>query len=319
MKAYSTDLRQKVVDAYRRGEGSMRQLAARFAVSLDFVWRLLTRYRHTHGVAPKPHGGGIPRKLKRSQEDLLLALVKADPAATLAELNQQFKDRTGVVVSDATISLTLRRRGITRKKLSYHASERDARSRTRKARQQFHDAQPDLDPQRLIFIDEAGVNLGMARHYGRSPSGCRAQADKPYHADPPLTLVGALSLDGVGAFMELEGAIDGHAFLGFVEQLLIPTLRPGDQVWLDNLSSHRVEGIQEAIEAQQAELHFLPPYSPEYSPIELLWAKLKAWLRGAAARTQEALDGELLNALDDITEKDIKGWFKHCGFRTEPG
>jgi transposase len=237
----------------------------------------------------------------------------------MAELNQPFQARTGVVVSDATISLTLRRRGITRKKLSYHASERDAKSRTRTVRQQFHDAPPEMDPKRLIFVDEAGVNLSMARHYGRAPSGCRAHADKPYHADPPLTLVGALSLDGVGAFMELEGAINGHAFLSFVEQLLVPTLRPGDRVWLDNLSSHRVEGIQEAMEAHQAELHFLPPYSPEYSPIELLWATLKAFLRGAAARTREALDGELLNALDEVTENNIKGWFKHCGYRTEPG
>jgi transposase len=152
MKAYSTDLRQKVVDAYRRGEGSMRRLAARFAVSLDFVWRLLTRYRHTHRVAPKPQGGGIPRKLKRSQEDLLLALVQADPAATMAELNQPFQARTGVGVSDATISLTLRRRGFTRKKLSYHASERDTAPRIQKARQQFHDAQPERDPQRLISL-----------------------------------------------------------------------------------------------------------------------------------------------------------------------
>jgi transposase len=159
----------------------------------------------------------------------------------------------------------------------------------------------------------------MARRYGRSPSGCRAHPVQAQGADPPLTLVGVIRLGGVGAFRELEGAINGHAFLGFVEPLLVPTRRPGDQVWLDNLISHHVAGVQEAMEAQPAELHFLPPYSSEYSPIERLWAKLKAWLRGAAARSREALDGELLNALDEITEKDIKGWFKHCGFRTEPG
>lgn len=318
MRPYSNDLRQKVVEAYTKGEGSMRRLAARFSVSLDFVWRLLKRYRQTRRVDPKPHGGGQPRKLRELDEAILEQLVEEHADATLSELNQLLKAKTGVAVSDATIGLSLRRRGITRKKLSYHASEREADEEIEQARQQFQQAQAEMDPTHLIFIDEAGVNLGMARRYGRAPRGCRAHADKPVNPGPNLTLVSALGLTEVRAIMELDGPLNGNAFTSFIHQLLVPTLQPGDQVWLDNLSSHQVAGIQEAVQAQQAEVHFLPPYSPDFSPIELFWSKVKAFLRGSAARTREALDGEIRNALDAVTETDIKGWFKHCGYCTEP-
>ncbi len=318
MRPYSNDLRQKVVDAYQNGEGTMRALARRFSVSLDFVWRLLKRYRQTRRVDPKPHGGGQRRKLGAYETQVLKQLVDDHPAATLSELNQLLKEKTEVPVSDSTISLSLRRCGITRKKLSYHASEREADEGIQQRREAFQQGQAEMDTKHLIFIDEAGVNLGMARRYGRAPSGARAHADKPVNKGPNLTLVSALGLTGVRAIMELEGAINGNAFDSFVRQLLVPNLQPGDQVWLDNLSSHKVEGIQEAIEAQHAELHFLPSYSPDFSPIELFWSKIKEFLRGSAARTQDALDGEIRNALDEVTENDIKGWFKHCGYCTEP-
>jgi transposase len=319
MKPYSNDFRQKVVDAYEHKEGSMRALARRFSVSLDFVFRLMKRYRQTLGVDPKPHGGGQVRKLTAYDARVLKDLVEAHPEATLSELNEWLKEKTDVAVSDSTISLSLRRAGITRKKLSYHASEREADETIEQAREQFQQAQATMDTQQLIFIDEAGVNLGMARRYGRAPRGCRARASKPVNKGPNMTLVGALGLSGVNAIMELEGAINGNAFESFVRQCLVPTLQPDDQVWLDNLSSHKVEGIQEAIEAKQAELHFLPSYSPDFSPIESFWSKIKESLRGSAPRTREALDGEIRNALDEVTESDIKGWFKHCGYCTEPG
>ncbi len=317
MRPYSNDLRQKVVDAYMSKKGSMRALAVRFSVSLDFVWRLLDRYRRTGRLNPKPHGGGPPRKLSRADEQVLGQLLKAHPEATLSELNQQLKAKTGVQVSDSSIGLSLRRRGITRKKLSYRASERRGDEELERAREQFQQQQPELDAKRLIFVDEAGVNLAMVRRYGRALSGCRAYADKPVNKGVNLTLVGALGLSEVRAIMELEGPINGNAFTAFVRQFLAPTLQPGDQVWLDNLSSHKVEGIQEVIESRQAELHFLPKYSPDFSPIEPFWSKIKEFLRGAAARTRQALDGEIRNSLDEVTKTDIKGWFNHCGYCTE--
>ena len=317
MRPYSNDLRQKVVDAYMNKKGSMRALAVRFSVSLDFVWRLLDRYRRTGRLNPKPPRGGAPRKLSRADEQVLRQLVKAHPEATLSELNQQLKAKTGVEVSDSTIGLSLRRRGITRKKLSYRASERRGDEEIERAREQFQQQQPELDAKRLIFVDEAGVNLAMVRRYGRAPSGCRAYTDKPVNKGVNLTLVGALGLSEVRAIMELEGPINGNAFTAFVRQFLAPALQPGDQVWLDNLSSHQVEGIQQVIESRKAQLHFLPKYSPDFSPIEPFWSKIKEFLRGAAARTRQALDGEIRNSLDEVTKNDIKGWFNHCGYCTE--
>ena len=186
------------------------------------------------------------------------------------------------------------------------------------SRECFEQEQPELDVNHQVLIDEAGVNLGLVRSYGRAPSGCRAVGDKPVNPGPNISLVGALGIDGVRAIMMVEGAVNGPLFTGFLEQLLAPVLKPGDQVWLDNLSVHKVDGVAEVIEAQQAELHYLPRYSPEFSPMELCWSKLKAWLRGAAPRTIEALEGEIRNALDEITESDIKGWFAHCGYYIEP-
>lgn len=317
MKPYSNDLRQKVVDAYKKGEGSMRKLARRFSVSLGFVWLLMQRYRQTGEVAPKAHGGGPRRKLTAYDGIVLERLVEEHPAATLVELSELLKEETKAQVSASTIGLTLRRRGITRKKISYHASEREQSKEVQQARADFQEDQPKMAAEKLIFVDEAGTNLGMARHYGRALSGCRAHADKPCNPGPNISMVGALGLDGVAAIMTLEGAINGNAFTRFIEHFLAPELKPGDQVWMDNLSSHKVDGIEEEIEKKGAELHYLPSYSPDFSPIELFWSKVKEFLRGSAARTRYALDGEIRNALDEVTKNDIKGWFKHCGYCTK--
>ncbi len=235
MKPYSNDLRQKVVEAYKKGEGSMRKLARRFSVSLSFVWLLMQRYRETGGVAPKAHGGGQARKLTLYDEVVLEQLVKDHPAATLMELSELLKDKTEAEVSASTIGLTLRRRGITRKKISYPATEREESEEVQQAREEFQEEQPKMEAKKLIFVDEAGTNLGMAQRDGRALSGCRAQADKPYNPGQNISLVGALGLDGVAAMMMLEGSVNGNAFSGFTEQLLVPELKPGDQVWMDNL------------------------------------------------------------------------------------
>lgn len=319
MRAYSNDLRQKVIDAYLKGEGSMRQLAKRFSVSLNFVWLLIERYRRTGGVNPKPHGGGQRRKLSPEQEQVMVRLVKQHPVATLVEVAQLFEQATGMRVSPATVGLTLRRRGFTRKKVSYHASEREESEEIQQAREQFRQGQSQMEAGRLIFIDEAGVNLGMARRYGRAPCGERVVAGKPANPGPNLSLIGAVGLEGVKALLEVEGSVNGEVFTAFIEQCLGPQLKPGDQVWMDNLSAHKVEGIVEAIEARHATAHYLPAYSPDFSPIELFWSKLKDWLRGAAARTRDELDEAIRNGLDDMTDDNFKSWFKHCGFCIEPG
>jgi transposase len=154
----------------------------------------------------------------------------------------------------------------------------------------------------------------MSRRYGRAPYGCRVPDAVPKNFGRNVTILGALSCTGLDAVMSVDGATDTAVFRVYVEQVLVPTLVPGDIVIMDNLSTHKVTGIREAIEAAGAQLLYLPPYSPDYSPMESCWSKLKASLRKAKARTRTALDEALTQAIDHITESDAKGWFQLCGY-----
>jgi transposase len=171
-----------------------------------------------------------------------------------------------------------------------------------------------IDAQDRVFLDETGVNLAMARHYARAPQGERAYAAKPVNKGKNITVLGALSLGGIQAAMTVEGSTDTAVFLTYVQRVLVPTLRPGQVVLMDNLSAHKDERIQTAIASVGAKLEYLPPYSPDLSPIEECWSKLKASLRATAARTREALDAAITHAFTLITPHDARGWFAHCGY-----
>lgn len=154
----------------------------------------------------------------------------------------------------------------------------------------------------------------MTRRYGRARRGKRVHDSVPKNFGRNVTILGALSCTGLDAVMSVEGATDTAVFRAYVEQVLVPTLVAGDIVVMDNLSAHKVSGIREAVEVAGATLLYLPPYSPDYSPIENCWSKLKTSLRKAKARTREALDDALKQAIESITDTDAKGWFKHCGY-----
>lgn len=154
----------------------------------------------------------------------------------------------------------------------------------------------------------------MTRRYGRAQFGRRVADAVPKNFGLNVTILGALSCTGLDAVMTVEGATDTAVFRAYVEQVLVPTLVADDIVVMDNLSVHKVRGIREAIEATGARLIYLPPYSPDYSPIESCWSKLKAILRKAKARTQEALDEALTQAIEHISQSDAKGWFNLCGY-----
>jgi transposase len=154
----------------------------------------------------------------------------------------------------------------------------------------------------------------MTRRYGRAQYGRRVADAVPKNFGLNVTLLGALSCNGLDAVMTVEGATDTAVFRAYVEQVLVPTLVADDVVVMDNLTVHKVSGIREAIEATGARLIYLPPYSPDYSPIESCWSKLKAILRKAKARSREALDEALTQAIEHITQSDAKGWFNLCGY-----
>jgi transposase len=172
-----------------------------------------------------------------------------------------------------------------------------------------------LDLRRLKFIDESGVNLALTRLYGRAPRGERAVGSTPINYGRNLTLIGALSSGGLDALLTIEGATDGEVFRVYTQRVLCPTLKAGDIVVMDNLGAHKVSGIREAIEARGAQLIYLPPYSPDLSPIERCWSKIKTALRAMGARTRRKLERAIKRALETITKSDALAWFAHCGYK----
>jgi transposase len=180
--------------------------------------------------------------------------------------------------------------------------------------QAWFDAQIDLEPERLVFIDETGTSTKMARRYGRAPRGERCRAPTPHGHWKTTTFVGALRLEGMTAPMTLDGPMHGTAFLAYVEQVLVPTLSPGDIVVMDNLPAHKPVAVREAIEAAGATLKFLPPYSPEFNPIEMAFSKMKAFLKKVASRTIDALWQAIAKAIDLFSPKECENYFSAAGY-----
>jgi transposase len=167
---------------------------------------------------------------------------------------------------------------------------------------------------RFLFIDESAVNTAMTRRYGRAPRGERVHDSAPRNYGAHTSVIGALSLRGMVAAMTVEGAVDTLCFDAYLARVLAPCLRRGDVVVLDNLGAHKASRIKEVAGKRGAQVLWLPPYSPDYSPIEQCWSKIKTYLRGAKARTGDALDKALAQAIELVTKADIRGWFKHCGY-----
>jgi transposase len=166
----------------------------------------------------------------------------------------------------------------------------------------------------LKFVDESGINLAMTRLYGRAPQGERVVGTVPQNYGQNVTVLAALGEHGLQAVMTVEGATDAEVFRAYVKHVLGPSLSPGDIVVLDNLGAHKAVGIQQMLARRRARLLDLPPYSPDLAPIEPCWSKVKTHLRQAKARTRQALDSAITDALATVTDADARGWFRHCGY-----
>jgi transposase len=207
------------------------------------------------------------------------------------------------------MSRALRQAGYTRKKKTLAASEQNEQDRAA-----WREQAKQLDAHQLVFLDECGSNIALTPRYGWSPKGQRAIGTIPRNRKKNTTLIASLGWNGVGEAMICEGGTNTAIFEQYIEHLLAPTLTPGQIVVLDNLSCHKGEKAQIAIEAKGCQLLFLPSYSPDFSPIEETFSKLKAVLRRIGARTQEKLQEAIGQALLTITEQDAQGWFRHCGY-----
>lgn len=174
------------------------------------------------------------------------------------------------------------------------------------------------DVARFHFLDETGLRLDYARTHGRALGGQRVGGAVPLQRGPARTLIGTLSVHGLGAVQLLDGALTQRSFAFYVVHCLAPTLRRGDVLVLDNLPVHKIGGLRQWLAERGVEVVFLPPYSPDFSPIEQAWSKLKTKLRTCAARSADALQQAVQQAVRWITSQDAKDWFDHCGYHTQP-
>jgi transposase len=189
-----------------------------------------------------------------------------------------------------------------------------ATERNEEQRAAWREAAAPLDPEQVVFVDESGTNIALTRFYGWAPHDQRATGSVPRNHGKNTTLVAALAPDGLHEPWLIEGAIETESFVCSIAEQLAPTLRPGQIVVLDNLSVHKAERVRQAIEARHCQLLFLPPYSPDFTPIEQAFSKIKAILRGLGARTKEALQEAVRLAIEAITRHDAAAWFAHAGY-----
>ena len=307
MKPLSNDLRQRILNAVDNREGSRRNLAVRFCVNPSTITRLLQLRRQTGSSQPRPHGGGVAPTLDQDALERLRKLVEETPDATL----EAFKQKLGVSGSKMIICRALQKLGLPLKKKSRHASERDT-PEVRKKRRKFREEVAPIEPKRLVFVDETGVTTAMTPAYGRAPRGERVEASAPASWES-VTVIAAIGLDGVRAPLAFPGSLNAATFESYVEQVLVPALHRGDVVVFDNLSSHLSLAVFEAIGRAGASVLPLPPYSPDYTPIEEMFSKFKEFLRRVGARAKEHLYDAIGDGLRQVSPHDILGWFRHAG------
>jgi transposase len=195
------------------------------------------------------------------------------------------------------------------KKKTLGATERDEAARAAWREQLKH-----LDASRLVVLDECGSHISLTPLYARAPKGSRAYGSVPRNRGKTTTLIAALGWFGMGESMILEGSANTAAFEQYVEEILAPSLTAGQIVIMDNLAAHKGKKVEQLIQARGCQLLFLPAYSPDFSPIEETFSKLKAYLRRIGARTREALQEGICQALLTVTAQDAQGWFRHCGY-----
>jgi transposase len=309
MKPLSNDLRQRILDAVDRREGSRRQLAARFSVNVSTITRLLQLRRDTGAFQPRPHAGGTEPTLDQEGLERLRRLVEETPDATL----EQHRQGLGISGSIMIVWRGLEKLGITRTKKTLHASEQ-GRPEVQEERRSFRQEVEPIEPKRLVFVDETGVTTAMTPAYGRAPKGGRVEASAPASWES-VTVIAAMGLNGIRAPLAFPGGTDAVTFQTYVEQVLVPALREGDVVIFDNLAAHLRPEVTEAIERAGARVLPLPPYSPDFNPIEEMFSKFKECLRRLGARAKDHLYDAIGEALREVTIQDIMGWLRQAGSR----
>ncbi|MFC0220555.1 IS630 family transposase [Pseudochelatococcus lubricantis] len=310
-RSYSLDLRERVLRFVGAG-GSCHAAAAHFEVSVSFVVKLMAAFRETGSLEPKPVGGWRYSRLDPHRDFLVRRLAEKNDI-TMPELVAELA-KQGTVVDPSSISRWLIRNGYRYKK-TLLASEQD-RSDVATARAEWAMRRPrmQLEPHRLVFIDETGTTTKMSRLRGRCLKGQRLRSKAPFGHWKTQTFVAGLRCFGLTAPWVIDRPMNRRIFETYVETQLAPTLSKGDVVILDNLSAHKSLKAEEAIKARGAWMLFLPPYSPDLNPIEMAFSKLKAHLRARAIRTIEALWKAIGDICDLYSTAECRNYFKATGY-----
>jgi transposase len=309
MKPLSQDLRERIIAAVDNREGSRRDIARRFQVDVSGITRLLQLRRQTGSLDPRPPGGGKRPTLDHDGLERLRVPVPERPDAPLQAMRQHLNLSGSILI----VWRGLRELDITRKKKTRPADERD-RPDVQKKRRAFRRKVQSIEPGRLVVVDETGVTTAMTPAYARADRGERAVDSAPASWES-IPLIAAVGRDGVRAPLACPGATNESAFQSSVDGVLVPALPPGDVVVFDTLAAHLKPAGTEAIERVGASVRPLPPYSPEDTPIEERFSKVKEFLRlrRVAARPTGTLYETLGETLREVTVQEILGWFRHAG------
>ncbi|HEY6602740.1 MAG TPA: IS630 family transposase [Xanthobacteraceae bacterium] len=307
-RPYSNDLRARVIEAIEAG-ASRREAAEQYELSPSVVVIWAQRWEETGSVAAKPSGGSTSPLEEHAE--FLLALVVEQPDLTLDEIVAAMRKK-GIPGSRSAVWRFFERRNISLKKTLYAAEQK--RAENARARRRWMRQQGMFDPARLVFIDETWTSTSMVRLRGRCPRGERLIGYAPQGHWKVITFVAGLRERAMVAPFVLEGAINGPMFLAYVKQCVVPTLRRGDVVIIDNLPAHKVAGVKETIEAAGAKLLYLPSYSPDLNPIEPAFSKFKAHLRKAAERTIPRLLCRIGRVVRSFSPQECRNFFRHAGY-----
>ncbi|HLH12712.1 MAG TPA: IS630 family transposase [Methylovirgula sp.] len=305
----SNDLRERVVAAVAAGE-SCRSVAARFGVAVSSVVKWSQRYRATGSVSPGKMGGHRKPVLEPHRA-FIKERIRQTPHLTLHKLKDELAS-CGVKVSHNAVWTFLRREGLRFKKTLFALEQ--ARADVARRRRRWRSWQASLDPQRLVFIDETWIKTSMAPLRGWGPKGERVRGFAPHGHWRTLTFLGALRCDGLTAPCVFDGPINGECFRAYVEQQLIPVLKPDDIVIMDNLGSHKSAALRRIIRDAGARLWYLPPYSPDLNPIEQAFAKIKHWMRIAQKRTLQDTWRHIGDLVTTIQPRECSNYFTNTGY-----
>ncbi|UWU67873.1 IS630 family transposase [Bradyrhizobium sp. NC92] len=308
VKPLSEDLRIRAVE----GGMSRRAAAERFGISVASAVRFVREWRENGTTKPKRQGGDQRSQRIEEYHDAIISAIEAKPDMTLVEISEMLKSEFGASFAPSSIWRFLDRHGITFKK-SAHAAEQD-RPDVAAARQAWRELAPQLDPDKLVFIDETGASTKMARLFTAAQTWPTLPRRGPPRSLADHDLYCCLRCTALTVPMTLDGPMNAVAFLAYVEQVLAPTLNPEDVVVMDNLPAHKGAAVRAAIEVRGASLLLLPPYSPDFNPIENAFAKFKSSLRKAAARTVDTLEAAIADAYRAFTPAECANYLKAAGY-----